>query len=45
MISDQRHDAQERVISLLRQGIPWREATREEASELRTQPVGDGNPA
>jgi len=31
MISDQRHDAQERVISLLRQGIPWREATREAA--------------
>jgi len=31
MVGDQRHDAQERLIDTLRQGLPWREATREAA--------------
>jgi transposase len=31
MVGDQRHDAQERLIATLRQGLPWHDATREAA--------------
>lgn len=29
MVGNQRHDAQERLIAMLRQGLPWRAVTRE----------------